>query len=172
MIDRAAGIFLAGFFDIGLDEIDNAVDQRVRQPFFDRFAAPGDSATASLAVLFLHRLGKLNQPFGRVGAAIEQHVFDPFQQIVRNIFVHRQLSGVDDAHVQAGFDGVIQKRRVHRLADHVVAAERKRNVADAAGNFRQRQILLDSPRGLDEVHRVAVVLFHARADGQNVRDRK
>ena len=59
-----------------------------------------------------------------------------FEQLGRNLFVDGQLAGVDDAHVQPGADGVVQERRVHRLAHHVVAAERERDVAHAAGDFR------------------------------------
>ena len=79
------------------------------------------------------------------------------------------MAGVDDAHIHAGADGVVQKRRVHRLAHHVVAAERERNVAHAAGNFAQRQFLFDPPRGFDEIERVAIVLLDAGADGEDVR---
>jgi hypothetical protein len=37
--------------------------------------------------------------------------------------VDRDLAGIDDAHIHAGGDGVIEKHRVHRLAHRLVAAD-------------------------------------------------
>ena len=48
------------------------------------------------------------------------------------IVVHRHLAGIDDAHVHAGLDGVIEEHRVHRLAHPFVATERERKVRHAA----------------------------------------
>ena len=56
-----------------------------------------------------------------------------------------------------------------RLADGVVAAERERDVADAAGDARAGQLRLDASHGLDVGHGVAGVLLDARADGEHVR---
>ena len=58
---------------------------------------------------------------------------------------------------------------MHRFAHRVVTTERKRNIADAAADFRQRQVLLDPARRFDKVDGVVVVLFDARADGEDVR---
>jgi hypothetical protein len=68
---------------------------------------------------------ELDQPFGGIGSAVEQHVLDALAQLGRYLLVHAQLSGVHDAHRQPGADGVIEKRGVHRLAHRVVAAERE-----------------------------------------------
>ena len=38
-----------------------------------------------------------------------------------------------------------------------------------AADLRERQVLLDPLRGVDEIHGVVVVLLHAGADGQDVR---
>ena len=126
------------------------------------------STTSSFALLF-HRFGKLDEPLGRVGPAVEQHVLDQFEQIFRHLLVNRQHAGVDDAHVEPGLDGVIQKRAVHRLAHGVVAAKAEADVADAAADLRQRQVFLDPLRRADEIHGVIRVLLHAGADGQHVR---
>ena len=159
----------AGFFDVGFDEIDDAFDQRMGEPLFDRFVSPGNVGDHFFAGFLLDGFGELDQPFGGVGPAIEQHVFDALQQILGNFFVDRQLAGVDDAHIHAGANGVVQERRVHGFADDIVAAERERDVAHAAGNFAAGQFLFDSPRGFDEIQRVAVVLLDAGADGEDVR---
>ena len=63
---------------------------------------------------------------------------------------------------------MVEKGRVHGLADLVVAAKAERNIGDAAGNFRVRKIGLDPARGVDEVDRVVVVLLHAGGDGEDV----
>ncbi len=64
---------------------------------------------------------------------------------------------------------MIQKRRVHRLAHAVVAAEAERDVRHAAAHLRVRQILLDPLRRADEVDRVVVVLLDPRRHRKNVR---
>ncbi len=110
-----------------------------------------------------------DQPLGGVRPAVEEHVFDALAQLRGDLFVDVQLPGVDDPHVQPGADRVIEERRVHRPAHRVVAAEGERDVAHAAGDLHAGEELLDLPRGLDEVHRVAVVLLDARADGEDVR---
>ena len=117
----------------------------------------------------LHGLGELHQPLGRVRPAVEDDVLDVLEQILRDVLVDHQLAGVDDAHVHAGLDRVEQERRVHRLADDVVAAERERQVADAAADLHAGAGRLDEARRLDEVDRVVVVLLEAGRDRQDVR---
>src|SRR4051812_8159843 len=58
---------------------------------------------------------------------------------------------------------------MHRLADDIVAAKGKTDVAYAAADLAARANLLDLPRGLDEIDRVVVVLLHPSRDGENVR---
>ena len=114
----------------------------------DRLLAPGEIDLALLAGA-LHLIGERDEPLGRVRPAVEDHVLDVLEQIRRDVLVHRELAGVDDAHVEAGLDRVVQKRRVDRLADDVVAAERERQVADAAADLHARAGRLDraaSPR--------------------------
>jgi hypothetical protein len=57
---------------------------------------------------------------------------------------------------------------VDRLAHRVIAPETETHVADAPRHFGTRQIGLDPARGLDEVHRVVVVLFNAGGNGEDV----
>ena len=66
---------------------------------------------------------KCDQALGGVGAPVEQHVLDQFEQIGGNLLVDGEHAGIDDAHVHAGLDGVIEKRRVHRFAHRIVAAK-------------------------------------------------
>src|ERR1035441_1177632 len=80
----------------------------------------------------------------------------------------REHTGVDDAHVHAGGDGVIKEGGVHGLADLVVAAEAKRYIGNAATDLSVGQIGFDPARSVDKVDGVVVVLFHARRDGEDV----
>ena len=61
---------------------------------------------------------------------------------------------------------------VHRLADHVVAAERERDVRHAAGDVHAGAGRFDPRDRFDEVDRVVVVLLDAGGDGEDVRDRR
>ena len=90
--------------------------RRVGQALFDRTVAPAVVLQRTRFVVFLHRFGERDQALGRVGTAVEQHVLDEFEQVSGNLFVDREHAGIDDAHVHAGLDGMIQKRRVHRFA--------------------------------------------------------
>ena len=73
--------------------------------------------------------------------AVEHHVLAGLAQLRIEVVVHRDLAGVDDAHIHAGLDGVIEEHRVHRLAHALVAAEGERQVRDAAGDVDVRQVL-------------------------------
>ena len=101
----------------------------------ERQAASSTSATAPSPLIFL-RQGQ--QPLGRVGAAVEQHVLDAFAQGRGNVLIDGELAGIDDAHVHARLDGVEQEHRMHRLAHRLVAAEGEGEVGDAAGDMGMR----------------------------------
>ncbi len=58
---------------------------------------------------------------------------------------------------------------MHGLAHRLVAAERERQVRDAAGNMRVRQVLPDPARRLDEIDAVIVVLLEPGRDRENIR---
>ena len=137
MICRQRRIFLPGFFDVLVDELDDAFDQGVRQPLFDRLVAPGQVlGAASAPPCFLTVSANSTSRSVASGRRLSSTSSTRSSKSLGNLFVHRELAGVDDAHVQAGPDRVIQERRVHRLAHHVVAAERERDVAHAAGDLR------------------------------------
>ncbi len=158
---------LLGILD---DELVDAIDERVFEAFFHGLVTPGEVLRLRFARrLALVALGNLQQALGRVLAAIEHDVLDRVAQVSGQVFVDRQLPGVDDAHIHAGANRVIQEHRVDRFAHDVVAAERERHVADAAAHERARQRLLDEPRRLDEVEPVARVLLDARGHGEDVR---
>ena len=117
----------------------------------------------------LKRVGDFEQTVGAVSAAVQHHVFDAFAQFGIEVLIHAELTGIDDAHVHAGLDRVIQEHGVDRLAHRIVAAKRERHVRHAAAHLRVRQVFLDPARRVDEVDGVVVVLFDARRDREDVR---
>ncbi len=126
------------------------------------------SLSGPLAALALVALGERQQPLGRVRAAVEHHVLAGVAQLAVDVLVDRELPGVDDAHVHAGRDRVVEEHRVHRLAHPLVAAEREGQVRHAAGDVHERHALADLARGLDEVDAVVVVLLDAGRDREDV----
>jgi hypothetical protein len=58
---------------------------------------------------------------------------------------------------------------MHGFAHRLVAAEREREIRNAAGNMRVRQVLPDPARRLDEIDAVIVVLLEPGGDGKDIR---
>ena len=160
---------LARFFRVGFDEVGDAVHERMREALFDGLFAPGEIFLLGLGAALAFELGGgLEQAIGRVGAAVEDHVLAKFAQFGRDVVVQRQLAGIDDAHVHAGLDRVIEEHRVHGFAHRLVAAEGERQVRDAARDVDERHLLLDLARRLDEGDAVAVVFLDAGRDREDV----
>src|SRR5262249_20783448 len=111
----------------------------------------------------------VDEPLRRVRASIEEDVLDALEELRLDVLVDRELSGVDDSHVQAGANRVVEKRRVHRLAYDVVPTERERELGDAARNERARATLLEPGDRLDERLREGRVLLDAGRDREDVR---
>ncbi len=82
---------MAGFFDVGIDEIDDAFDERMAEAAVDGLVAPGFVGHGVAAGSFFHGFGKLDESFGGVGAAVEKDVFDALQKIAR--FLRRRRVG-------------------------------------------------------------------------------
>jgi len=141
--------------------------QRVRQALAQRQRAPSVFG-AVVARRAAHAVGDVEQALGGVGAAIEHHVFDARAQLGLELVIDADHAGVDDAHVHAGLDGVVQKHGVDGLAHRVVAAKAKAHVAHAARHLGPGQVGLDPARGLDEIDGVVVVLGNAGGDGEDV----
>ncbi len=107
---------LARFLGVGIDEFGDAVHQRVRQPAFDRLVAPGQIDGLGFLAFAAEFIGQRQQPLGGVGPLVEDHVLAGLAQFRIEVVIDRHLAGIDDAHVHAGGDGVIQEHRMHRLA--------------------------------------------------------
>ncbi len=167
---EGAGEALAALLGVGLDVLNDALDEGVLEALAHRPAAPfglgllGPAGAGRLP----DRLGEVYQPLGGVGAAEQQHVFDPLQEVRGDLLVDAEHPGVDDAEVQPVLDGVIEEGGVHGFAHAVVATEREGHVADAADHVGVGAGLLDLGAGLDEGQSVEVVLLDAGGHRQHV----
>ena len=126
-----------------------------------------------LAGRALEALGDLQHALGRRAAglrhAVEHDILAGLAQLRVDRFVDGELAGIDDAHVHAALDGMVEEHRVHGLAHRLVAAEREGQVGDAARDMDMRQRRGDLAGRLDEVDAVIVVLLDAGGDGEDVR---
>ena len=111
-----------GLLGVGLHEVHDAVHERVRQPLLDRRVPPGEVYLA-LGAAAPDGVGEGHQPVGGIGPPVKDHVLDQLQQLRLDVLIDHELTGVHDAHVEPGFDGVEQERGVHRFADDVISAE-------------------------------------------------
>ena len=122
-----------------------------------------------LRALPLVAFGEREQSFGRVRPPVEDDILAGLAQLGIDLGIDRKLAGVDDAHIHAGRDGVIEKDRMHGLAHRLVAAKREGEIGNAAGNMDERKPLANLPRGLDEIDAVIVVFVDAGRDRENIR---
>ena len=116
----------------------------------------------------LNRSASVDQPLGRVVAAVEDHVLAGFAKLGIDRVIDVELAGVDDAHVHARGDRVVEEHAVHRAAHRLVAAEREAEVRQAAGDVGAGTAGADLARRLDEVDRVAAMLVDPGGDGEDV----
>ena len=74
-------------------------------------------------------LGQRDQPLGGVVAAVEDDILARLAKLGVDLVINVELAGVDDGHVHAGGDGVVEEHRMHRPAHRLIAAEREAEVA-------------------------------------------
>ena len=141
----------------------------MRKTFLDRAVAPlfGFLFSRGLARA-LQCFAVFHEAFGRIRSTVQQHIFNQQLQLGLDLFVNFEHSGIHNAHVHTGTDGVIQKSGMNCFANDVVAAKAKRNIGDAAAHFRVRQVSLDPTSRVDVINRVVVVLLHARSNGEDI----
>ena len=166
-LDRAGGgePRLLGILDhMGVE----ALDEGVLQPLGDGQQPPFLGRLLRHRAVALEAVGDRQQPVGGVGPAVEHDVLARLAQLGVDGVVDVELAGVDDAHVHASRDGVVEKDRVHGAAHRLVAAEREAQVRQAARDVRVRAAAADLPARLDKVDAVVVVLLDPGRDGEDV----
>ncbi len=121
----------------------------------------------------LETLGDLQHALGGRAAglrhAVEHDVLAGLTQLRFDRVVDRQLAGIDDAHIHAALDGVVEEHGVHGFPHRLVAAEGEGEVRDTAGNVHMRQCRRDLTGGFDEIDAVIVMLLDAGRHGEHVR---
>ena len=117
--------FGARLFGVSLDEFGDAIDECMCEPFLDRLVSPSEILFRLLRALAFEPLGQRQQPFRAIGTAVEDNVLAGFAQLGIDVFIDLKLTGIDDAHVHAGCDRMIEKHRMHGLANTLVTAERE-----------------------------------------------
>ena len=83
--------------------------------------------------------------------------------------VHRQLSGIDDAHVHADLDRMVEEHRMHGLSNRLIAAERERQVGYATRHVNVRQGLNDVAGRIDEIDAIIVMFLDAGRYREHIR---
>ena len=166
-LQRALG-FEARSFRVLDDVVIDPVHQGVGQSLGDRLVPPLQVNDPGLGLVALVVWGDVDQPLRRVVAAVQDHVLHRVAQGEGNGVVDRQLARIDDAHVHARRDGVIEEDAVDRPAHRLVAAEAERDVGDAPRHPRIGQSALDLSHRLDEVEGVGVVRLDPRRHGEDV----
>ena len=116
-----------------------------------------------------HPLRKYQHPFGGIFPAVQDHIFNKFQEHLVNLIIDRQLACIYNTHVKSCLDGMIKKGRMHDFPEIVIPAERKREIAYPAAYPGMRQIFLYPACGTQEIHGVIVMFLNARSYGENIR---
>mmetsp|Transcript_6236 Transcript_6236/g.9648 ORF Transcript_6236/g.9648 Transcript_6236/m.9648 type:complete len:243 (+) Transcript_6236:889-1617(+) len=113
-------------------------------------------------------LGVFQEALGRVCPPIEAAVLKPPQQVLVDIVVYRNITGVDNTKVHTGLDGVVQEHRVEGLTNGLVATEGEGHVGNTTRDMAPRQGGTEDAGGFNEVDDIFVVLLNTRGHCQNV----
>ena len=166
-----AGSLLTRFFGVLFDKFGNALHQRIFEAFFHLPAAPlrllGIGAVVNFTAAIFFR--QFEQSFGAVIAAVEDHVLHRVAQLARQVIIDGQLTGIDDPHIHAVADRIVEEYGVDRLTDRVIAAEREGDVGDPAGDQRMRQLAFDVFAGADKVLGIVIVFFDTGRHRKDIR---
>ena len=122
----------ARLLGVGVDIVGDAIDQGVFDPLADRLVAPFQIDDPGRALVALVVRGEVDQPLGvgHIGPLrpVQDHVLDRLAQRRVKRVIDGQVAGVDDAHVHARLDGVVQEDRMDRPAHWLIAAEAEADV--------------------------------------------
>ena len=109
------------------------------------------------------------QAFCCIRTRVENHILAGRAQFLINAFINSQLTGIDNAHIHARRNGMIEKHRMHRLAHRLVATEGEGKIRDTARHMRMRQGLADGAGRFDKGHAIARMLFNTGGDRKHIR---
>ena len=114
-----------GFMQVGIESVDRAFDESVFEPFVERHfvAYVGLWGMDVLYRFVFERFRSFYQPFGCVGASVEDDIFDTGEQFLRNICVCDCRCRIDDGHVHSCTYSMEQKDSMHGFAYIIVSSE-------------------------------------------------
>src|SRR3546814_19677953 len=101
------------------------------------------------------------QPLRRILAAVEHHILARLAQFRLDRVINVELARVDDAHVHARRDRVVEEHRMHRPAHRLVAATRKAQARYAARYTPMRAADGGFLSRLDDINAPNLVSFYA-----------
>ena len=97
------------------------------------------------------------------------HVFDSIPQFARNIVIYRHLRGIDNAHIHACLNGVVEEDAVNGFPYRIIATERERYIGNTAGNVGVWQMLAYPTGGFNEIDCVVIVFIDTGRHCENIR---
>ena len=164
--------FLIRLFGVFGNKVGDAMHQGMRQTRRHRDRRIRRAAPRQLLrIVFGCAFGvfsHFHQALTGIRPAVQDHVFHALTQVGFEFVVHAHHARIDNAHVHARLNGVVQKYGVNGFTHRVVAAKAKRHIGHTARYFGTWQILFDPTRGFNEIDGVVVVLFNAGSNGKNV----
>src|SRR6185437_2308378 len=151
-------------------EIIDPLDQSMLESLRHRERAPLQvRLTLATGAFSLEPGSHFQQLLRCIRTPVQHDVLHHGAQIRGDLLVDGELAGVDDSHVHASGDRVVEEHRVHRLAYRVVAAEGERDVAHPTAHHHTRHPRLDLASRLDKSQPITVVFLDTRGDGKDVR---
>ena len=116
--------------------------------------------------------GDIQHVFGGRAAigrlTVQDDILAGLAQLGVDLVIDGQLAGIDDAHIHARLNGVIQEHGMHRLAHRLIAAEAEAEVRHPARDMHMRQALRDPTGRADEIKAVIVVFLDPGRHGEDV----
>ncbi len=169
-------IFFKCLLQVGFQSVGNAFHQSLfesllkRQTLFLSPSAGGISRAQCLRLLLLLEqfACELCKRLGSTLLAIQNHILDHLELILRNIGISHLRGWVHDAEVHTLLNGMIEEDGMHGLTDVVVASEREAQITHTTTDVGTRQVFLDPTRSTDEIERIGIVLLHTCGHSQHV----
>mmetsp|Transcript_18356 Transcript_18356/g.22876 ORF Transcript_18356/g.22876 Transcript_18356/m.22876 type:complete len:272 (+) Transcript_18356:1836-2651(+) len=171
---------LSGLLGVSLDELNDALDEGVLEAILDALGAPlvhsllldGTAATSlGLLELFSGFLSHGDEAVHVIVVVtlVPDDFFEDLAEGRLHFIINWQFTRINDTHVHAILNSVVEENRVEGLAQVVQATEREGQVRKAAGDVAVRALLAHLLCRQNEVFSVLVVLFHSRCYGENIK---
>ena len=160
---------LARFLCVGDNMVRYAAHERMFEAFIDGQFAPLiiDDFRFGLAVaaIFIRNIQKAVR---RIGAAVQNNILNPLAQLIGDIIINRQLTRIDNRHIETCRNGVIEKDRMHGFAHRIISAKGETDIRQSARNPRMRQIGFNTFASFKERDGVIIMLLNPCRHSENI----